>query len=351
MNRNRLLLLLTVFVLLVANFVWNIWSHWGLITIHSKKDPLSKIIRQMEKQGHVTLKSNIDPSTPVSMWVTDVTMADAMETLSVATESRWKLTYFVAGEKSAINGAISTLTSGQKLEGWKSAYYPLNPMMGSGGEEEGAPIDPRKDPWNVKPLSEPTAQSYLEQAARSVAASFMFPENWNPPVKSPPNSGPIAKSLPRLASAAKGKYEEIFLLQKRPPRTARADRGERAEGEDGDGPRFASNDDQGGRRRGFDREAMEARMQAEIDKQQSAERRAAMQKEFDARKAFFASLRDMTDDQRKAMMQQYMNQPDNQNRMDNAQANRDAKSSPDQRAARADGYMARAAAMTGGAKP
>ena len=350
MTRNRLLLLLTVFLLLVANFIWNIWSHWGLITIHAKKEPLSKVIRQLEKQGHVTVKTNMDPSTPVGMWVTDVTVADAMETLSVATESRWRLTYFVAGDHSAISGAIGAFTAGKKLEGWKSVYYPLNPMMGMSGEDEGTPVDPRKDPWNVKPVSGPTAQLYLEQAARSVAASFTFPESWNPAVKSPPKSGPIAKSLPGLASAASGKYAEIFLLQKRPQRTARADRGGRDEGDDG--PRFTSNDDEGGRRRGgFDREAMEARAQAEIDKQQSAERRAAMQKEFDARKAFFASLRDLTDDQRRAMMQQYMNQPDNQNRMDNAQANHDSRSSPDQRAARADGYMARASAMTGGAKP
>jgi hypothetical protein len=96
---------------------------------------------------------------------------------------------------------------------------------------------------------------------------------------------------------------------------------------------------------------MEARIQAEIDKQKDAARRAAMQKEFDDRKAFFARLRDMTPDQQKIMMQQWMNQPENQNRMDNGQANRDARSTPDQRAARADGYLANKAAATGGAKP
>jgi len=351
MTRNRLILLLTVFVLMVGNFIYNIWWHRGLITIHSKKDPLSKVIRQIERQGHVTLATNIDPSTPVNMWVNEVTLADAMETLSVVTESRWRLAYLVAGDQSAIRGAIGTLTSGQKPEGWKTVYYPLNPMMtpARGEEQEEVPVDPRKDPWNVKPVKEPTAQAYLEQAARSVAASFMFPENWNPTVKSPPKSGPITSSLPRLASAARGKYEEVFLLQKR---QQRAGRGERPEGEGEGGPRFASNDDEGGRRRGFgrDNEAMQERLQAELDKM-SAERRAAAEKELNARKAFFDSLRDLTDDQRNAKIQQFMNQPENQNRMDNAQANRDARSSPDQRAGRADGYLSNKAAMTGGAKP
>jgi len=196
-------------------------------------------------------------------------------------------------------------------------------------------------------VTETTAQAYLEQAARSVSASFMFPEDWNPPVKSAPKSGPISKTLPKLASAARGSYEEVFLLQKRPQRTARGERGERG---DDDGPRFAFNDGDGGRRGGGNREGMEERLKAELEKM-SADRRAALQKELDARKAFFESLRDLTDDQRKAMIQQYMNNPDNQNRMDNAQANRDARSTPDQRAARADGYLANKAAMTGGAKP
>ena len=346
MNRNRLILLMaTIFLLLVGNFIYNVWLHWGLITIHSKKDPLSKIIRQIEKQGHVTLESNVDPNTPVNMWVTEVTLADAMETLSVVTEARWRLAYIVAGNRTAIKGAIASITSGQKPEGWKSVYYPL--MMLRGEEEEEVPVDPRKDPWNVKPVTETTAQAYLEQAARSVSASFMFPEDWNPPVKSAPKSGPISKTLPKLASLARGSYEEVFLLQKRGQRTGRGERGERG---DDDGPRFAFNDGDGGGRRGGGRDGMEDRIKAELEKM-SAERRAALQKELDARKAFFDSLRDMTTDQKRAMWAQFMNNPDNQNRMDNMQANADARSTPDQRAARADGYLSNTAAATGGAKP
>src|SRR6202012_3185693 len=127
-------------------------------------------------------------------------------------EARWRLAFFVAPDKTSIKGALANLSAGQKMEGWKSVYYPLM-MPGVNGDEEG-PKDPRKDPWNVKPTDQKTAQGYLEQAARSVSASFNYPENWNPPVNSAPKSGPIESSLPRLASAAKGKYEEVFLLQK-----------------------------------------------------------------------------------------------------------------------------------------
>jgi len=338
---------------MIGNFVWYGWMHWGLITIHSKSDPLSKVIREIEKQGHVTLKTNMDGSTPVTMWVTNVTLADAMETLSAVTESRWRLAFFVAPDKTSIKGAITTITSGEKLEGWKSVYYPLMMQKADGDEE--VPVDPRKDPWNVRPVTEPKAQAYLEQAARSVSASFIFPENWNPPVTSAPKSGPIDSSLPRLASAAKGKYEEVFLLQKGRRTAGGGKDRERDRSNDDEGPRFASNDEEGGGRPrgfggGFNREAMEERRQAELAKM-SPDKRAALQKEMDARKAFFDSLKDLPKDQRDAKIAEYMNQPEVQAAMDNQQAQREARNSPQQRADRANNYLARKSAATGGAKP
>ena len=346
MNRNRWLLLV-VALLLLGNFVYHYWLHRGLITIHSKADPLSKVIHQIERQGNVTVKTNIDGATPIAMWVTDVTVADALKTLSAVTESRWRLAYFVAPDKTAIKGAINSIVASQKPEGWKSVYYPIR--GGLIDDEQDVPVDPRNDPWNVKPAKEPTAQAYLEQAARSVAANFLFPENWNPPVKSAPKAGPIDSSLPRLASAAKGKYEEVFLLQKR----TRGNGRDRQGGDDS--PRFASNDDEGGRPffgggGGFNREAMQERMQAELEKL-PADRRAEVQKEMDDRRAFFESLRDLPKDQRDAKLAEMMSNPAIQDKMDAAQAAREARNSPQQRASKANNYLARKAAATGGAKP
>jgi len=351
MNRNRWLLL-AIALLMIGNFIWYGWLHWGLITVHAKEPvglPLSKVIQQIESQGHVTIKTNIDGSTPVHMWVTNVTLADALETLAAVTDSRWRLAFFVAPDKTSIKGALANLSSGQKMEGWKSVYYPLMMPRADGGEDE-VPADPRKDPWNVKPVDQKTAQAYLEQAARSVSASFNFPESWNPPVNSTLKSGPIESTLPKLASAAKGKYEEVFLLQKGGRRGGR----ERRSGED-EGPRLVSNDDEGGGGGprfggGFNREGMEARMQSELDKM-PADRRAALQKEMDDRRAFFNSLKDLPKDQRDARLAEYFSQPDVQAAMDNQQANRDSRNSPQQRANNANNYLARKAAASGGAKP
>jgi hypothetical protein len=330
-------LLLSVFFLLAGNAIWYFWVNWGLITVHSKNMPLEQVIRSIEKQGHVTIKTNLDLTKPVYMYVDKVVLAEALETLSTATDSRWRLAYFVGPDRGAIGGAVANFTAGQKAEGWQSAYVPMLPL----GEERAVQPDPRSDPWETKSAKEPTLQSYLQQAARNVAASFIYPENWNPSVNSPPKAGPISKALPRLADAAGGKYQEIFLLEG----SSRGD-GD-GEGRDDDrGPRlaaFGGGRDRGGsfgRPKGFDRDAMEERMEAELKKLPPAER-AAIQQEQEERKKFFEGMRDLPPEQREAKMQEFMSDPRNQERMENAQNARDARRSPQQRVDRAKKYLDR----------
>lgn len=340
MKRNQRLALATL-LLLVGYISWYVWGNWGLITIHSEAKPLAEIIRSIEKQGRVTVKTDLDPTTTVRMYVDKVKLSEALETLSTLTESRWRLTYLVAPDKGAIESALGTFVAGQRVEGWKALSVPV-PQF---NDEPAVLPDPRADPWAVKPATEPKLQAYLQQAARSVSASFIYPESWNPDVSAPPKSGPIAKIFPQLAKAAQGQYEEVFLLQ-----------GGGRGGPDGrgdeDGPRFASFD---GRRSGFDRDrggfdAMEERMQAEINKLPPAEREAA-QKEHDERRKFFESMRDMTPEQRSAKMQEFMNDPNMQDKMEKGMSSSDARRSPQQRLARAKKYVDNKAAIKSGAAP
>src|SRR5258708_18199958 len=90
LSRNQWVLFLLV-VFLTGQVVHYFWSDWGLVTVHSKGQPLSQVIRSIEKQGHVTIKTNIDLTKPIDMHVDQVTVAEALETLSVVTESRWRL--------------------------------------------------------------------------------------------------------------------------------------------------------------------------------------------------------------------------------------------------------------------
>lgn len=332
MKRNHLLFIV-IGLLLVGNIIYHMWSNWGLITIHSKDQPLGEVIRSIEKQGHVKIQTNLDLVRPIEMNVTKVALAEAMETLSVVVDGRWHLTYFVAQDKGTIDAALAGLGNRTRPEGWRSLYVPL---MGEGmGADQAVMPDPRQDTWAVKPAKEPTLQSYLEQASRNVSAGFVVPEGYNPPVTSPPSSGVIAKALPKLIDAAKGKYEEIFVLQ---------------------GFRVAENDSRGRRGGGENeefrggRESMEERMRNEIAKLPAEEQKVAQQ-EFDARKAFFEGLRDLPPAERDAKMQAFMEVPENQEKMENANAARDARRSPQQRMARGKQYMQRMAqARSGGTK-
>ncbi|MEI9898403.1 MAG: hypothetical protein WDN28_32240 [Chthoniobacter sp.] len=112
--------ILCVLLLILAGEVGHyIWSRWGLITVHSHGQTLSQIIRSIEKQGHVTIRTNLDLTKPVDMYVDAVPLAEALETLAVNTEARWRLAYYVAPDKSTIATAQATFAAGQRNEGWQ----------------------------------------------------------------------------------------------------------------------------------------------------------------------------------------------------------------------------------------
>ncbi len=318
--------MLTVALLVVGNIVWYFWSNWGLITIHSKDKPLGEIIHSIEKQGHVTIKTNIDLSKPIQMYVNKVALAEALETLSVVAEGRWRLTYVVAPDKGTIGNALSSLTSQQRPEGWLSKYVPLRAMgpMGLAGAEPDVLPDPRKDTWTVKPASPATLQAYLEQASRNVSASFFVQELWNPAISSAPPSGPIAKVLPKLISKAGGRYEEVFMIM--------ADRFRPGEGD----PRPPDDED----RRAQFREAMEERIQNEINKL-PPDQRAAAQQEHDDQKQLFETIRNLPPEERAAKIQEVMSDPNVQQKIEDANLARDSRRSPQQRMQKGNQYVQR----------
>jgi hypothetical protein len=345
MNRQRWILLILLVLALVK--AWNIYSEWGLITIDVNDAPLAKVMRSIEKQGWVTLATNMPGDTKVSMHVYKVPLTDALEGLATVTESRWRLTYVFAPNKGAIQGMLATVSANQKAEGWKSLFYPLMRQL---TEKPYARIpDPRQDTWTVKDPAEKTLQSYLDQGAQTVAASFVFPETLNPSINGKLSSGQVRDVAPKLASLAHAKTQEIFLLTKRVRRS-----GETAENEGGDDEREGARFGRGGPGGGGDglfarggtggREAMEARLMAEIDKL-PPDRRAAALSEFEQRKAFFESLRDLPPDQRQAKIEEMMNNPSVQDQMQANQNSRDSQMTPDQRESRADNYMNRAASV------
>ena len=328
MDRNRSLLFSTLALggLTLVYFVWSIWANWGLITIHAKQQPLSAIIRSIEKQGHITLKTNLDPATKVTMHVTKVPLTEALETLAVNTEAGWRLTYVIAPLKTDIRTAVENLLSDKKNEGWKQVGYPMLRMFGNGE----APSDPRLDVWTVTAQDEKKIQAYLKAAARGTNAAFLFPTTWNPQLKSPPCSGRIGKVVPKLASATHASVEELFVLQKWRQRDRSAD---------------ATDDTAQERPRGGPQnsDVMRQRMQAQIDKL-PADQRTAAQAQFDEQRKFFESVRNLPNDERRKQIEDHFNDPKVQDQMQNRNEQGDKRRSPDKKVQRYDAYANRRAA-------
>jgi len=339
-------LLLTVIALAATSGAYHWWRGRGLVTIHCEDWPAPKVIREIERQSGVVLKSNLAAEVKIRMHVEKVPVAEAIETLATVAEARWRLAYVFAPKLPDAHAAIASFVAGQRPEGWKMLFLPMFIPM---GEEGGSAPDPRADSWTVKPADKPEFQAYAEQAARSVNAAFAFPETWNPAVAKPPASGPIRKSADALARAAGGRVLEVFFVEKRNRETADGER----RGGDGpppldDGPRFGFG---GGRRPPRDgesrpertdeerekmRQAFAERMQAEIDKLPPEQRAAA-----EERRKFFESLRDLPPEERRAKMEERMSDPATQERMEQRMSEQAARMSPDQRVQKARSYVQR----------
>jgi hypothetical protein len=300
-NRTQFLIV-SVVVLLVGAIVHHIWAGWGLVTIHAKEKPIGLVIASMERQGHAKIQTDIPGDTLVTMDVVKVPLTQALEVLSANSDSRWRLLFFVAGDKTTLKTAETSWFGGQRPDGWKMLSFPM-PNIFLADDVVAVPLDPRDDVWNPKTSGPAAVQAYFSEAAQLTNAGFAFPETWNPQVNSTPPSGKVDRVIPKLISAAGGKADELFFLTKNVRR-----RGEFAGRGDGD----------------FNPDLMAERMQAQIDRLPEDER-ADAQAAFDTQKAFRASLAGMTDDQRRAAFIQHMQDPQVQqqmmNRMDAAEAN------------------------------
>ena len=340
MNR-QFLLIFAAAVLLVGNIGYRVWAGWGLITVNVTDAPLPTVLRSIEKQGGILLRTNLEADKTVSMHVEKVPLSYALEVLANVADARLELGYFLAPAKPPIDALLTALAAGEKSEGWQRFHVPL--PSGMIGGDEGT-SDPRIERWEVKAAPEATLQAYLEQAAKNVSARLEVPTDWNPPVSSAPKSGEIQDVMPRLAKAAGGAVEQVFFLNGRrrdaTPPTA------------GDGPPEPIRRMLGMAAAGAvqDEAAMEKMMRAMGDMMQARinqmpeDKRAKAQAEFDEGKKFFESMKDLTPEQRRAKMEEKMQDPATQEKMFSGMAKRDAMKTPQQRNERFREYVSKKAA-------
>jgi len=334
-NRSQVLVIATVLLLLFA-IVYHVWAGWGLITIHAKQEPLSKVIASMERQGHARIETDLAADTPVTMDVVKVPLNQALEVLSTTTDSRWRLLFFAAGDKATLKqGETAWFGGGQRPDGWKMLSFPMgNMVLVDDDTADTTPPDPRTDAWNPKTAAPAPVQTFFAEAAQATNAGFAFPESWNPTVSSEPPSGVVQHVVPKLISAASGHEDELFFLSQN-RRGPGGPGGGRFGGGDGGGPGLQ-----------LDPDLFAARIQSQIDRLPPEERTEA-QNNFDAERAFRASLKNMTDDERRAAWMAHMQDPAVQAMMANRMDGRDAQMNHDQRMQHYSNYVNRKMQITG----
>ncbi len=344
---NKLRLLIILGVLLAANVGWRVWTNWGKITIEVTEAPVGEVLRKLERQGGIRLRTTLPADTKVTMRVRKVPLLHALDVLAASTESSWNLSYFTAPDKGTIQNALASLANGAQPEGWKRFGLPMGGMRGGGMDNSDEGItDPREEEWSVKPASEGTLHAYLQQAGTVLSAQLWAPEQWNPAVSKAPGSGEVENVIPKLAKAARGQTMEVFVLRGRgrgPREITRTEQGEEESSSRRSAPRLSS-----GSRRGAPseemRQAMETRELARIErlpKDQQAEARAAMEE----RKRFFEELSALPEEERRAKMEerreQMMNDPARSAQMAAASTKRSAMQTAEQRTERYRDYLNR----------
>lgn len=347
---NRGYLLGALAVVLVAWGAWQIYAGWGLVSLDFEKAPAGKVLSSISRQGGIEIVSDLDPATPVTIKVHRVPAPEALDILTVRTDSSWRLAYLGARDKQEIETALAAFRSGQTAQGWSAngggGFNTVQPLSG-------AALDLRSVEW--QPAGGGELQKLLTQAAEETGVYLTAPTDWSPQVNQP-KGGRIADAAPALFRQAGGVSREVFLLRGPAP----GDRGN----EDGGGWRggrawIGSPPPRGDRDRGNrgpggwgNPEAIAKRTEAQIkllppEEQTKVREEAAMMREF------WQSVRDLPEEERRAKAREFFNRPEVQQNMENRRLARDAKMTPEQRIQRSQRYWDRKAGAKyrGGGNP
>lgn len=334
-------------VLMVGNLVYWIFFHNSGVTLTFKQAPLAEVIRAFERQAPVKVQTNIDPSTPVTIFVKNVPWPDALETLAVASEGRWYPAYVLAPSRTEAREAIAEWSGGSLPEGW-SRYQPGGGGGGGGwaggsildwaGPEERV-LDPRHATWEVQSMDPSTLHAFLEQGRHLTDAAFFAPTEWNPDVAKAPSPNTVRKVANALAKSAGGVAEEFTILAGRPANWGGGQGNPTAANTPGRGNQNRPDNPY---RASDDQVASWRTIKLETDLQQiPSEQRAAVRTQVETVRSAFAELRDLPPDQRQARMQAISENPVFQEMMEQRETRRDQRRSPEQRLQRYQRYVER----------
>jgi hypothetical protein len=232
-------------LLIVANLIRWFFSDWGLITVTVTDAPLGQVLKSIQRQGWVTIYSDMDPTTKVSMYVVKVPLAEAMETLTANVGGQWKLGFFAAPNSAGVKQEIRAFQAGGADDDSKIYSYQTPLQMLADTDADGLPAaDPRLQSWpgyhppaappppppsaDGQPDATPPApppppsnvQDYLQALAEEADIFVMAPASWSPNVAAPAPNSSIIHAVKNLVGSAHGSVQQAIVLRSRARRSS-----------------------------------------------------------------------------------------------------------------------------------
>ena len=341
-------------VVLMGIVIWRWMSTSGFVTLNFQDASLSKVIKSIERQSGVRIATNANPTTPVTIRLKKAPVFEAIETLAVRLDGDVRLAYLAAPAARQINDVLAAFKSGVNPGGWTVLSYGGGGGGGFGGGFGGAAVtggssgDPRGMVWNVSDTPEKKLQALFDQGAQKTGAMFAVPTEWNPDLAKLPAGGKTGQVAGELTKTAKGKLEELFVLTVRPRGAGNEEAGGQQGGYQFENATVFSPQRRGGAPgaqgqdagRRVNQEWLAERVDAQIALLPKEEQETA-RKDLEEARAFAATLRDLPADERRLKIEEQMNRPEVQAKMEERAAARDARSTPQQREQRFRRYIQR----------
>jgi hypothetical protein len=328
-------------LLLLILVVTRWFSDWGLVTIHVKDAPLSKVIASIARQGHVTVETSLDPTVKVTMDADRITPVEAVDQLAQIIDSSWRRVILAAPSKSDVSRGIAMLRAAPAPEGWDVHHYPASPML----VPDEAVLDPGLLECRLEGPDTELAK-LLDQAAQKSGVMIVIPKDWSGTASRLPATGETAKIVHELVGSARGRDASFYYLTARerrrweePPTTD--DRPSEPpmpsvqipESMTGTPPPL---------RPATKPEWLDQRIVARI-KVLPPEKQLEAKKEYEEGKTFRESLRDLPREERRLKMRERMSNPEIVERMGERFLLRESNKTAKQRISRAVNYLNRKA--------
>lgn len=342
---NRSHFALAFLVLLVAFFAFRWLFSEPTITGKFVEAPLVEVLRTMERQGRVTLRSNLAPETPVTLELHRAPVVEAIDLLAVRLDAGWRWAWVVGPDHASVargmdlgaGGGRETITE----NGWRSFFYPT-PWQSMVSD----PPDPRRFSWAVELPADPSFTTYLDQASQKLPVQILAPSDWAPSTGKVPQKGSFREVLRALLKPSRGQSAEVFYVTRNSrsggggqPADSRENATARPDAGGGGGERGNSSPASGGG--GWMQTAGASANQQWLDERNEKiiaalpPEEQASARETDALfREFREATRDLSQEERRAVAGEFFNRPEVQQRMEETMANRDAKRTPEQREAR-----------------